>query len=84
MTPLQEGRVNAALNRAIRYDGRVWTRRTLVEHLIKDKGWRVSVVRGQRRLIASDGSFLDEKSGLGKIAMWHAEAVSSAAGEHGK
>ncbi len=74
-TPLQQGQIDAALRRDIRYDGRVFTRRGLVEYLL-ECGWRVRVVRGQRRLSSPTGCFLDQGE-IGKIALVYAEQRSN-------
>ncbi len=71
---LQQGQIDAVLNSDIRHRGRVWSRRGLVESLVQS-GWRVLVVRGQKRLSDPTGVFLDQKE-IGKIAMWYAEQLS--------
>ena len=71
MKEAQLARRDAALARVVSADGRLISRRSLVDEKI-EQGYRVSTHKEGRRLSHPDGRYLSE-SAIGKTAMDYAE-----------
>ncbi|HOG52580.1 MAG TPA: hypothetical protein PLT03_01770, partial [Bacillota bacterium] len=71
MLPMQAKRVNDALDRSIRHNGKLTTRRALVKALVDD-GAAIVEKNGERRLQRPNGNFLIEKD-ISKTAMDYAD-----------
>ncbi|MFA5706845.1 MAG: ParB/Srx family N-terminal domain-containing protein, partial [Candidatus Neomarinimicrobiota bacterium] len=71
MLPMQAKRVNDALDRSIRHNGKLTTRRAMVKALVDD-GATIVEKNGERRLQRPNGNFLIEKD-ISKTAMDYAD-----------
>jgi len=69
-TPMGRSKIVEALNTTVQNNGRLIARKNLIKEKIKD-GAKVVDRNGERRLVAKDGSFLDQKA-ISKTGMDYA------------